>query len=69
MVAGSEELLAWIRGFAILQGAIASPFDALNGLRGIRTLAVRQQVLPAAGQVVVVAAGADADLDVEAEQA
>ncbi len=41
VVAGSEELLAWIRGFAILQGAIASPFDALNGLRGIRTLAVR----------------------------
>src|SRR5690606_7454022 len=30
---------------------------------------VRQQVLPAAGQVVVVALGADADLDGEAEQA
>jgi cystathionine beta-lyase/cystathionine gamma-synthase len=41
VVSGSEELLAWIRGFAILQGAVASPFDALNGLRGIRTLAVR----------------------------
>lgn len=41
VVSGSEELLAWIRGFAILHGAVASPFDALNGLRGIRTLAVR----------------------------
>lgn len=41
VVSGSEELLAWIRGFAILHGAVASPFDALNGLRGIRTLPVR----------------------------
>jgi cystathionine beta-lyase/cystathionine gamma-synthase len=41
VVSGSEELLAWIRGFAILHGAVASPFDALNALRGIRTLAVR----------------------------
>ncbi|MEM7140542.1 MAG: PLP-dependent aspartate aminotransferase family protein [Actinomycetota bacterium] len=41
VVSGSEELLAWIRGFAILHGAVASPFDALNGLRGLRTLAVR----------------------------
>ncbi len=41
VVAGSEELLAWIRGFAVLQGAVASPFDALNGLRGLRTLSVR----------------------------
>jgi len=41
VVSGSEELLAWIRGFAILHGAVASPFDALNGLRGLRTLSVR----------------------------
>ncbi len=41
VVAGSEELLAWIRGFAVLHGAVASPFDALNGLRGLRTLPVR----------------------------
>lgn len=41
VVSGSEELLAWIRGFAVLHGAVASPFDALNGIRGIRTLAVR----------------------------
>ena len=42
-VSGSDELIAWIRGFAILQGAVASPFDALNGLRGIRTLPIRVQ--------------------------
>jgi cystathionine beta-lyase/cystathionine gamma-synthase len=41
VVAGSSELMAWLWGFAVLQGANASPFDALNGLRGIRTLSVR----------------------------
>lgn len=41
VVAGGRELLDWIWAFAILQGANASPFDALNGLRGLRTLAVR----------------------------
>jgi cystathionine beta-lyase/cystathionine gamma-synthase len=41
VVAGSDELLAWIRGYAILHGAVASPFDAMNGLRGLRTLPVR----------------------------
>jgi cystathionine beta-lyase/cystathionine gamma-synthase len=38
---GSQELIDWIWGFSVLQGATASPFDALNGLRGLRTLAVR----------------------------
>lgn len=41
VVAGSSELLAWLWGFAVLQGANASPFDAMNGLRGLRTLGVR----------------------------
>ena len=41
VVAGSEELLAWLWNYAVLHGASASPFDALNALRGIRTLAVR----------------------------
>lgn len=41
VVSGSDELIAWIRGFAVLHGAVASPFDALNGLRGIRTLPIR----------------------------
>lgn len=41
VVAGSRELLDWIWGFAVLQGANASPFDAAGGLRGLRTLGVR----------------------------
>ena len=41
VVAGSEELLQWLWSFAVLQGACPSPFDALNGLRGLRTLGVR----------------------------
>lgn len=41
VVAGSEELLQWLWGFAVLQGANASPFDAMNGIRGLRTLGVR----------------------------
>lgn len=41
VVAGSEELLQWLWGYAVLQGANASPFDAMNGLRGLRTLGVR----------------------------
>jgi cystathionine beta-lyase/cystathionine gamma-synthase len=41
VVAGSAELVQWLWSFAVLQGANASPFDAMNGLRGLRTLAVR----------------------------
>jgi cystathionine beta-lyase/cystathionine gamma-synthase len=41
VVAGEQELIDWLWGFAVLQGANASPFDALNGLRGLRTLGVR----------------------------
>ncbi|CCM65820.1 MULTISPECIES: trans-sulfuration enzyme family protein [Candidatus Microthrix] len=41
VVVGSRELLDWVWGFAVLQGANASPFDAVNGLRGLRTLGVR----------------------------
>ncbi len=41
VVAGSSELCQWLWSFAVLHGAIASPFDALNGLRGLRTLPVR----------------------------
>jgi cystathionine beta-lyase/cystathionine gamma-synthase len=43
VIAGSAELLDAIWAYAVLHGASASPFDALNGLRGIRTLAVRQR--------------------------
>lgn len=41
VIAGSQELIDWVRGYAVLQGACASPYDALNGLRGLRTLGVR----------------------------
>ncbi len=41
VVAGSLELVDWLYSFAVLQGANASPFDAMNGLRGLRTLGVR----------------------------
>jgi cystathionine beta-lyase/cystathionine gamma-synthase len=36
----------------VLHGASASPYDALNGLRGIRTLAVRQRHQAAVAQQV-----------------
>jgi cystathionine beta-lyase/cystathionine gamma-synthase len=41
VVAGSADLIEALWGFAVLQGACASPFDALNGLRGLRTLGPR----------------------------
>jgi cystathionine beta-lyase/cystathionine gamma-synthase len=45
VLAGSEELIEAIGGFQGATGAQASPFDAWNGTRGIRTLParVRQQ--------------------------
>lgn len=41
VVVGEREMIDALWGFAVLQGANASPFDALNGLRGLRTLDVR----------------------------
>ncbi|MGI8709384.1 MAG: trans-sulfuration enzyme family protein [Acidimicrobiales bacterium] len=41
VAAGSRELIDWLWGFAVLHGASASPYDAVNAVRGIRTLAVR----------------------------
>lgn len=41
VAAGPRELLDAVWGYHIVHGAIASPFDAWNGLRGIRTLSVR----------------------------
>ncbi len=41
VVAGSEDLMAWLWGFAVLHGANASPYDAYNAHRGVRTLGVR----------------------------
>ena len=41
VIAGEADLIESLWGFAVLQGACASPFDALNGLRGLRTLGPR----------------------------
>jgi cystathionine beta-lyase/cystathionine gamma-synthase len=41
VVAGERELVDTIWSYAVLHGATASPFDALNALRGVRTMSVR----------------------------
>lgn len=41
VVAGERDLILAIWGYHLIHGAVASPFDALNGLRGLRTLGVR----------------------------
>ncbi|MGH9183872.1 MAG: trans-sulfuration enzyme family protein [Acidimicrobiales bacterium] len=45
VIAGAEDLIQWVWNYHTIHGAAASPFDALNGLRGIRTLGprIRQQ--------------------------
>lgn len=43
VVAGEKDLIDDLWRYAVLHGAIASPYDAHNGLRGIRTLPVRVQ--------------------------
>src|SRR5690606_26601317 len=52
VVAGERDLIGAIWAYAVLHGAAASPFDALNGLRGIRTLAVRQRAQAAAALAI-----------------
>lgn len=52
VVAGSRELIDWVWGFAVLQGANASPHDALGGLRGLRTLGVRLAQQSASAEVL-----------------
>jgi cystathionine beta-lyase/cystathionine gamma-synthase len=52
VVAGTRELLDWVWGFAVLQGANASPFDAMGGLRGLRTLGVRLRQQTASAEVL-----------------
>lgn len=55
VVAGSSDLIDWIAGFAALQGASASPHDALAGLRGLRTLGVRIRAQTESAHVVAAA--------------
>jgi cystathionine beta-lyase/cystathionine gamma-synthase len=52
VIAGERELLDAIWAYSVLHGATPSPFDALNGLRGIRTLAVRTAHQAASAQRV-----------------
>lgn len=41
VIAGEKELVDAVWSYSVMHGSVASPHDALNGLRGIRTLAVR----------------------------
>lgn len=50
VVAGPMDLIGWIWSYHTIHGATASPFDAMNGLRGIRTLGVRTRAQSAAAQ-------------------
>lgn len=60
VVAGSSELVNWLYSFAVLQGANASPFDAMNGTRGLRTLGVRLERQSAnAGELATFLEGRD----------
>jgi len=52
VVAGSRDLVDWLWSFAVIQGACASPFDAMNGLRGLRTLGVRLERQSASATVL-----------------
>lgn len=50
VVAGEQELIDALWGYGVLHGATASPHDALNALRGIRTLGVRTSHQAASAQ-------------------
>jgi cystathionine beta-lyase/cystathionine gamma-synthase len=50
VIAGSRDLVDAVWGWHLMHGAQASPFDAWNGLRGIRTLAARVQQQSATAQ-------------------
>jgi cystathionine beta-lyase/cystathionine gamma-synthase len=58
VIAGPRDLLAELWSYSVLHGACASPFDALNGLRGVRTLAVRHRHQSAAAGELAVAMSA-----------
>jgi cystathionine beta-lyase/cystathionine gamma-synthase len=55
VVAGESDVLAALWAYSVLHGACASPFDALNGLRGLRTLAVRHRHQSAAALEIATA--------------
>jgi cystathionine beta-lyase/cystathionine gamma-synthase len=55
VIAGEREVLNAIWAYAVLHGASASPFDALNALRGLRTLGVRHRHQSAAALAIATA--------------
>jgi cystathionine beta-lyase/cystathionine gamma-synthase len=52
VVAGRRDLIDAIWGWHVVQGGQASPFDAWNGLRGIRTVSVRVRQQCASAQLL-----------------
>jgi cystathionine beta-lyase/cystathionine gamma-synthase len=52
VIAGDADLLEAIWGYATLHGSVASPFDAWNALRGIRTLGVRMERMSCTASVM-----------------
>ncbi|MDX2378302.1 MAG: PLP-dependent aspartate aminotransferase family protein [Acidimicrobiia bacterium] len=54
VIAGDEDVLEEIWAYAVLHGATPSPFDALNALRGLRTLGVRTRHQNAAARSLAV---------------
>jgi cystathionine beta-lyase/cystathionine gamma-synthase len=50
VISGERDLLDAIWGYGVLHGATPSPFDALNALRGVRTLSVRTRQQAASAQ-------------------
>ncbi len=43
VIAGERDLISEVWSYSVMHGASASPYDALNALRGIRTMAVRTE--------------------------
>jgi cystathionine beta-lyase/cystathionine gamma-synthase len=50
VISGERDLVDAVWAYSVLHGATPSPFDALNALRGIRTLAVRTNHQSASAQ-------------------
>ena len=50
VISGEHDLIDAIWAYSVLHGATPSPFDALNALRGVRTLAVRTNHQAASAQ-------------------
>ncbi|WP_420450991.1 trans-sulfuration enzyme family protein [Ilumatobacter sp.] len=57
VVSGDADLLADLWAYGVLHGATPSPFDALNALRGVRTLGVRTRQQNDSARSIAVALG------------